>query len=49
MKILNFKNYIKESSENVEELKKWAYEYAKDNHEGVNSYEDAVIELNDFF
>lgn len=27
----------------------WSYEYAKDHHEGLNSYEDAMEELDIFF
>jgi hypothetical protein len=30
-------------------LKSWAYEYAKNNHDGLNSYDDAVEELDIFF
>jgi hypothetical protein len=32
-----------------ESLKEWAYEYAKDHHDGLNCYEDAVEELDIFF
>lgn len=39
-----FENYKEE-----QDLKKWAYEYAKDNHDGLNSYEDAIEELDIFF
>ena len=42
-----FKLY--ETYNNNEELKEWAYEYAKSNHDGLNSYEDAVEELDIFF
>lgn len=43
--------YIKlyENYNSDTELKKWAYEYAKTNHDGLNSYEDAVYELDMFF
>ena len=44
--------YLKTFLENKSEdnyLKSWAYEYAKNNHEGLNSYEDAVYELDYFF
>jgi len=33
----------------IQSIKNFAYEYAKDNHPGLNSYEDAVEELDYFF
>lgn len=40
---------IHEQFQNENELKYWAYEYAKTNYDGLNSYEDAVEELDIFF
>jgi len=37
-----------ENFKSDKELKEWAYEYAKDHHDGLNSYEDAIEELDVF-
>lgn len=46
MRVKNWKMFIESNSD---DLKSWAYEYAKTNHEGLNSYEDACEELDYFF
>jgi hypothetical protein len=44
--LLDFSKYIKENIETgVQSLKDWAFEYAKENNDGFNNYEDALEEL----
>lgn len=45
----SFKIFLKENNNIYLSLKQWIYEYIKNNHEGFNSYDDAIEYLDYFF